>query len=520
MSVLSLKIAVSKIDIALQHCDQETKLAIIDKGYRPADQQFITLHLREVPKPFVESLLKFAELSKNQARVLNQFVNLSESGTTETPRDLLISTTKQLFYTISSMGNTSKTPNCMINFAGRKFPVRLECDMMHGYNGQQQHISLHVGIKLCDFALTYLKIEMYDDFFIDENGLKFPRKLSEIFTYLGVEFLEDREDFSTDLIRARLFIRHNKGKMFTIPKGTIIVENWQNIFFKGIQQVKLDQDEKAIVEMEMELDENRYRWQDSQELPFVRIFLLRQKRYCYLHYNDLYSYKWDTESIKRLVINKEVKGLLIKLFNSQKKFTDIVKGKSQGTIILAYGSSGTGKTLTAEVFSEYMKRPLYQLEIAELGTDLTAIESNLQKIFLRVTRWNCILLFDECDIFLSERNNDLQRSALVGIFLRLLDYYDGFLFLTSNRPHVIDKAFQSRITLSIEYQDLTANVREKIYKALTRSNGMSFEEISKLNLNGRQIRYVIKLALDIYGNKFKESDLIQLANHQMIERDQ
>lgn len=51
--------------------------------------------------------------------------------------------------------------------------------------------------------------------------------------------------------------------------------------------------------------------------------------------------------------------------------------------------------------------------------------------FLTITS---VVLFDESDVFLEERSQaDLRRNALVSIFLRTLEYYDGILVLTSNR---------------------------------------------------------------------------------------
>ena len=45
-----------------------------------------------------------------------------------------------------------------------------------------------------------------------------------------------------------------------------------------------------------------------------------------------------------------------------------------------------------------------------------------------------VVLFDESDVFLEERSQaDLHRNALVSVFLRVLEYYDGILILTSNR---------------------------------------------------------------------------------------
>jgi hypothetical protein len=44
------------------------------------------------------------------------------------------------------------------------------------------------------------------------------------------------------------------------------------------------------------------------------------------------------------------------------------------------------------------------------------------------------VLLDESDVFLEEREKTgLQRNALVSVFLRVLEYYEGILILTSNR---------------------------------------------------------------------------------------
>ena len=46
------------------------------------------------------------------------------------------------------------------------------------------------------------------------------------------------------------------------------------------------------------------------------------------------------------------------------------------------------------------------------------------------------------------------------VFLRVLEYYDGLLFLTTNRPGALDEAFRSRIHLTLYYPPL--NYRQTI----------------------------------------------------------
>jgi len=55
-----------------------------------------------------------------------------------------------------------------------------------------------------------------------------------------------------------------------------------------------------------------------------------------------------------------------------------------------------------------------------------------------------VLLLDEADVFLYQRgSNDVMRNALVSIFLRQLEYYQGILFLTTNMIAQCDMASES-----------------------------------------------------------------------------
>ena len=50
------------------------------------------------------------------------------------------------------------------------------------------------------------------------------------------------------------------------------------------------------------------------------------------------------------------------------------------------------------------------------------------------------------------------------VFLREIEYYQGILFLTTNRVGTFDDAFISRIHVVIHYPDLNAESRRKIWK--------------------------------------------------------
>lgn len=147
-------------------------------------------------------------------------------------------------------------------------------------------------------------------------------------------------------------------------------------------------------------------------------------------------------------------------------FDDIIKGKGRGLIMVLHGPPGVGKTLTAETVAEYARRPLYMVSAGELGTSASSLESSLERVLDLAVTWRCVLLLDEADVFLARRDpcGDIGRNALVSIFLRVLEYYPGMLFMTSNRITAFDDAFQSRIHVPLRYRPLDTAARCEVWQ--------------------------------------------------------
>ena len=159
------------------------------------------------------------------------------------------------------------------------------------------------------------------------------------------------------------------------------------------------------------------------------------------------------------------------------------------------------KTLTAEAVAETLKRPLYMVGIGELGTDVADLEESLRKILDIAQAWNAVLLIDECDIFMEARDKmDVVRNAMVGVFLRLLEYYEGVLFLTTNRADNIDQAFYSRIGMALHYDALDSSSRKIVWQNLLSVyeidciDSNSLDVLATYDLNGRKIKGTIRIA--------------------------
>ena len=114
------------------------------------------------------------------------------------------------------------------------------------------------------------------------------------------------------------------------------------------------------------------------------------------------------------------------------------------------------------------------------------------------SRWKAIVLLDEADVFLAQRTIDnTPNNSLVSVFLRQLEYYQGILFLTTNRVQTFDEAVASRIHYGIKYGPLGVNARREIWqrflvKASTKKgsakyNSNDLEGLAKHELNGREV---------------------------------
>ena len=237
----------------------------------------------------------------------------------------------------------------------------------------------------------------------------------------------------------------------------------------------------------------------------VRGFSFSEKRWLDFFIHNLSPIAWNANCFDQLVLphaQKDlVKALVATHVQQRLSFDDIVKGKGKGLILVLHGPPGVGKTLTAETVAEFCQRPLYMVSSGDLGTDANTLDKRLGRILDMAKTWKAVLLVDEADVFLERRSlHDMQRNALVSIFLRVLEYYEGILFLTSNRVSTFDDAFKSRIHVPLKYGELTPSSRKQIWKNFLRGQSAvevdeaGYERLAEAEINGRQIKNVVRTA--------------------------
>jgi SpoVK/Ycf46/Vps4 family AAA+-type ATPase len=240
------------------------------------------------------------------------------------------------------------------------------------------------------------------------------------------------------------------------------------------------------------------------ELPvhgYILMFHLELHHHVWVHVDDVEPYQYQPELKQKLILPPEQTDLIdILTAEMDMLMDDIVAGKSGGTTVLCAGPAGVGKTLTAEVYSEIIKRPLYRVHSGQLGLNVAEMEKVLKETLIRAQRWGAVMLIDEADVYIKRRNDNLASNAVVGVFLRVLEYFNGLLFLTTNRVDDIDEAIISRCIAMIKYHAPHYADRCKIWRVMTEQFGLTIkpdliEELAELfpSATGRDIKGLTKL---------------------------
>jgi hypothetical protein len=90
------------------------------------------------------------------------------------------------------------------------------------------------------------------------------------------------------------------------------------------------------------------------------------------------------------------------------------------------------------------------------------------------------------------------------VLLRILEYFEGTMILTTNRVQTIDAAFKSRIHLSFTYPPLSAKSRSGLWETFIVKGAAEqrprwldakfLKEISEEEVNGREIKNIVRVA--------------------------
>ena len=275
-----------------------------------------------------------------------------------------------------------------------------------------------------------------DLLFNDQNGLMRQGYGQQIIVN-GIEYEEDIRTEYRSSEKYSANVKNRKAVLESIvtdkiaKNPSIYKESYENSLYKNPQKIE------DVVDIPALLD--------------VKVFDLTAEEFLICSAFNIQRYIYD-DSIKDKLILPSAHKMLIDVLTSQDSqgISDIIYGKGQGTLILCKGEPGIGKTLTAQVVSEVLHKPLYTMDSSSIISSWD-IRKKLAKSYDLVYKWNGILLFDEVDTLISRRGTDLEKNRVTAELLRSLEEFKGIAFLTTNRPQDIDDAFLSRCIAIIDY---------------------------------------------------------------------
>ncbi|KAI0201471.1 hypothetical protein F4808DRAFT_425284 [Astrocystis sublimbata] len=245
--------------------------------------------------------------------------------------------------------------------------------------------------------------------------------------------------------------------------------------------------------------------------PCVPAYGLKSKEWGWVLIEKLEQTNFNTRAFELLQLEEATKKLVQALVSGAQSpqtdhFDDIIRGKGKGLVMLLHGNPGVGKTLMAESIAELRESPLYSVSGGELSTRVTRVETRLNDIFKLAKRWNAIVLVDEADVVLTKRSAvEIERNSLVAVWLRMIEYFEGVCFLTTNRRDELDEAFKSRINLTINMPELNPTHRARVWENLITTynkrvegdfiwTNEMFHALGGLQINGRVIKNILRTA--------------------------
>ncbi|ARA94259.1 hypothetical protein AWN76_014595 [Rhodothermaceae bacterium RA] len=142
---------------------------------------------------------------------------------------------------------------------------------------------------------------------------------------------------------------------------------------------------------------------------------------------------------------------------------------NRGVRALFAGPSGTGKTLAARILAAELGMDLYRVDLAAVVNKyIGETEKNLHHVFAAAEALDVILLLDEGDALLGSRTdvrtaNDRYANLETNYLLQRLEHYQGIVLVTTNLGDNIDRAFQRRMDVVVDFLPPQAEERLRIW---------------------------------------------------------
>jgi len=171
-----------------------------------------------------------------------------------------------------------------------------------------------------------------------------------------------------------------------------------------------------------------------------------------------------------------------------------------GITALFTGSSGTGKTMAAEVLAGELRLDLYRIDLSSvISKYIGETEKNLRRVFDAAEEGGAVIFFDEADALFGRRSevrdsHDRYANIEINYLLQRMETYRGLAILATNAKGALDTAFLRRIRFVVSFPFPDATMRSEIWRRIfpdaTPVAGLDLDLLSRLDVAGGSIRNI------------------------------
>ncbi len=220
-----------------------------------------------------------------------------------------------------------------------------------------------------------------------------------------------------------------------------------------------------------------------------------QRIECRAKWDDLVLPDPQTEQLRMIVSQLKQRTKVYEDWGFGEKLS-----RGLGLTALFSGTSGTGKTMAAEVIANELRLDLVVVDLSTvMDKFIGETEKNLRRVFDVAERSGAVLLFDEADALFGKRSevkDSHDRYANIGVsyLLTRMESYRGLAILTTNRRDVMDEAFIRRLRFIVTFPYPDAEQRlliwKRVFPAPTPLGNVDFERLAGLDATGAMIRNI------------------------------
>ncbi len=130
---------------------------------------------------------------------------------------------------------------------------------------------------------------------------------------------------------------------------------------------------------------------------------------------------------------------------------------SSSVVAVFSGSSGTGKTMAAEMIARELRTSLYRVNLKQVVSKyIGETEKNLARVFETAQKKGAVLLFDEADALFGKRTevkdrHDRYANQEVSYLLAKIEAYRGLVIFSSNWKVDLDTKIACRVKYFLEF---------------------------------------------------------------------